>query len=59
MKKYSSALVLSYIIFATSSIYSRENGPPTDKESQKTPCLLSSAATKEYIEKEVEKSTNQ
>lgn len=57
MKKYRLALVLCYVIVATSSIYSGENGPPTDKESDKTPCLLSSGATKEYVEKEVEKTT--
>lgn len=58
MKKYKLAIVLCYIIVATSSIYGREDGPPTDKESDRTPCLLSSGATKEYVEKEVEKATN-
>ncbi len=58
MKKYRLAICLCYVIAATSSLSGREDGPPTDKESDKTPCLMSSGATKEYIEKEVEKPNN-
>lgn len=59
MKKYRLTIVLCYVIVATSSLYGREDGPPINKESDKTPCLLSSGATQKHIEKEVDKTRNQ